>query len=65
LNEAERRTNVRGAFAVKDEASVKHKTLLLLDDVYTSGATVNECSRVLRRAGARSVQVLTLARTES
>jgi ComF family protein len=65
LNEAERRTNVRGAFAVEDGTPVKNKALLLLDDVYTSGATVNECSRVLRRAGAKSVHVLTLARTES
>jgi competence protein ComFC len=36
--------------------------LLLVDDVYTSGATVNECSRVLKRGGAREVFVLTLAR---
>jgi ComF family protein len=65
LHEEERRKNVRGAFAVNDGAPLKHKTLLLLDDVYTSGATVNECSRVLRRAGAKAVHVLTLARTES
>jgi predicted amidophosphoribosyltransferase len=36
---------------------------LLIDDVYTSGATVNECSRVLLRGGAKEVTVLTLART--
>ena len=39
--------------------------LLLVDDIYTSGATVNECTRVLLRSGAREVQVLTLGRTVS
>jgi ComF family protein len=65
LREEERRKNVRGAFAVDDGASLENRTLLLLDDVYTSGATVNECARALRRAGAKAVHVLTLARTES
>jgi ComF family protein len=62
LSEEERRRNVRGAFAVNASEPVKNKTILLIDDVYTSGATVNECSRVLRRAGAQAVYVLTLAR---
>jgi ComF family protein len=63
LTEDERRKNVRGAFATHPEKSVKGKSVLLVDDVYTSGATVNECSRVLRRGGAREVYVVTLART--
>jgi ComF family protein len=63
LDEGERRKNVRGAFALNPAKSVQGKVLLLVDDVYTSGATVNECSRVLTRAGAREVHVLTLART--
>lgn len=63
LDEGERRKNVRGAFALNSGKSVEGKVLLLVDDVYTSGATVNECSRVLTRAGAREVHVLTLART--
>jgi ComF family protein len=58
----ERRRNVRDAFAVHPERPVKNKTILLVDDVYTSGATVNECSRALQRAGAKEVYVLTLAR---
>jgi len=62
LAEEERRKNVRGAFHVAAENSVKGKSLLLVDDVYTSGATVNECSRTLTRAGAKEVFVLTLAR---
>jgi ComF family protein len=63
LAEDERRRNVRGAFATSAEKSLKGKSVLLVDDVYTSGATVNECSRVLIRGGARDVTVLTLART--
>jgi ComF family protein len=63
LTEDERRRNVRGAFAIRPVKSLKGKSLLLVDDVYTSGATVNECSRVLVRGGAKEVYVLTLART--
>jgi ComF family protein len=62
LSEEERRKNVRGAFAVGAKEAVRGKNLLLVDDVYTSGATVNECSRVLIQSGAKEVFVLTLAR---
>jgi ComF family protein len=63
LTEEERRKNVRGAFAIASGEALKEKSVLLVDDVYTSGATVNECSLVLVRGGAREVYVLTLART--
>lgn len=63
LAEEERRKNVRGAFSLNPKKSVEGKVLLLVDDVYTSGATVNECSRVLTRGGAKEVHVVTLART--
>jgi ComF family protein len=62
LTEEERRKNMRGAFAVNPNKPIKNKAILLIDDVYTSGATVNECSRTLRRAGAKNVYILTLAR---
>lgn len=62
LTEDERRRNVRGAFALNPEKIVQGKRFLLVDDVYTSGATVNECCRTLKRGGARAVYVLTLAR---
>jgi ComF family protein len=57
-----RERNVRGAFAMKTGCSVKGRRVVIVDDVMTTGATVAECARVLRRAGAQSVGVLTLAR---
>jgi ComF family protein len=62
LNPKEREKNVKGAFAVPDPAQVKGKSVLLIDDLYTTGSTVKECARVLRRAGASRVEVLTVAR---
>ena len=62
LGPAARQRNVRGAFAVRARRSVAGKRVVLVDDVLTTGATVAECARVLKRAGATSVGVLTLAR---
>lgn len=62
LNPKERRDNVKGAFNVPRPDLIKGKTVLMVDDVFTTGATVRECARVLRRAGARRVDVLTVAR---
>jgi ComF family protein len=62
LTEEERRRNVRAAFTLNPENSVEGKRILLVDDVYTSGATVNECSRTLKKHAAKEVYVLTLAR---
>jgi ComF family protein len=62
LNPKERQDNVKGALSVTDPARVKGKSVLLIDDLYTTGSTVKECARVLRKAGARRVEVLTVAR---
>jgi len=59
-----RRRNLRGAFAVRDAAAVRGEVVLLVDDIYTTGATASACSRILLRAGAKAVWVATVARTQ-
>jgi ComF family protein len=63
LSGRERAENVRGAFAVDRPGEVRDRKVLLIDDVFTTGATMNECAKVLKDAGAAAVTVLTLART--
>ena len=64
LNYKERGKNVHGAFGVNKNhlQTIKSKTILLIDDVFTSGATLNECARVMKKAKAAAVNVLTVAR---
>ena len=62
LPSAQRHTNVRGAFAARGRSDgLRGRAVLLVDDVMTSGTTVAECTRVLRRAGARAVYVAVAA----
>lgn len=63
LSSHQRRENMRGAFGVLKPEAVKGNTILLVDDVFTTGTTLSECARVLRRAGASKVYVATVART--
>jgi ComF family protein len=63
LSGEERVLNVRGAFRLAKPEDVEGKRILLVDDVFTTGATMNECAAVLKSAGALSVVALTLART--
>ena len=65
LRESERRENVRGAFTVVTPQRLAEKKILLVDDVYTSGATAEECAKTLSRGGAEIVDVFTLARAVS
>jgi len=62
LTRGERRSNLRKAFACPRPASVEGRSVLLVDDVATTGSTLAECARALLAAGARSVGALTLAR---
>ena len=64
LKGSERRRNVRRAFELTGQKAVKGRTVLLVDDVATTGSTLNECARVLIRAGAERVNCLVLARTK-
>lgn len=62
LTAEDRRINVKGAFETNRAASVLGKKILLLDDVMTTGSTVNECARALKKVGAASISVITIAR---
>lgn len=62
LGPKERIENIKDAFRVRRAERIAGKRLLLIDDVYTTGATINECARVLRKAGAASVVAFTLTR---
>jgi ComF family protein len=62
LNREERRKNMKGAFVLERPQAVEGRTVLLVDDVATTGETLNECARTLKKAGCRRVLCLVLAR---
>jgi ComF family protein len=61
LSAKERRENIRNSFAVISRKFIQGKDILLVDDVFTTGATVRECSKLLKKAGVEDIYVLTLA----
>ncbi len=62
LSPEDRVKNVRGAFAIRKPELFEDKKLVLVDDVYTTGSTVGECAKILKRAGAGQIYVATVAR---
>lgn len=62
LSARERTANVRGVYKITDSDKVKGKNVLLIDDVFTTGATANEIARILKRAGAKYVLVATVCK---
>lgn len=62
LTSKERKKNVSGVFKIKHKKLIKDKFILLIDDVFTTGATANECAKILLKSGAKSVDVLTIAK---
>jgi predicted amidophosphoribosyltransferase len=62
--DSERMANVHGVYAIVDAGLVAGRSIIIVDDVLTSGATMHECGRLLREAGASSVMGIALARTE-
>lgn len=62
LDKAQRHLNIIDAFSVRLSYNIdKYRSILLLDDIYTTGSTVNECSKVLKKAGAKTIYVITAA----
>lgn len=64
LSREERSVNLRGAFKVRRPEKLRGKTVLLVDDIFTTGATAGEAARVLKEAGAKRIELFTIARTE-
>ncbi len=63
LQAGERAENVRGAFSARPDETAAGMQVVLVDDVFTTGGTVNECSKALLAAGINSVKVATIARS--
>lgn len=61
LDRKERIKNIKGAFLIKDEISVANKNILIIDDIFTTGSTVNECSKVLKSNKASKVEFFALS----
>lgn len=62
LTKTQRTHNVKNAFFIADTTKIKDKKVILVDDIYTTGSTVNECSKVLKKAGAKEICVVTIAK---
>lgn len=62
LNRKKRIENIKGAFNILNLEKVQGKNVLLFDDIYTTGSTANECSRILKTAGAKTLGILTIAK---
>ena len=65
LRRSQRLTNLSGAFKLKGSDRVAGKNILLIDDVFTTGSTINECARILKENGAERVDFFTIARANS
>ena len=62
LNKEKRLENTTGAYTINNSKKIQNKKVLIVDDIYTTGSTVNECSKLIKQAGATRVGVLTIAK---
>lgn len=62
LNKKQRKNNIKNVYQVKNIENIVNKKVLLLDDIYTTGSTVNECAKILKEAGCKEVGVITIAK---
>lgn len=61
LNKSDRLINIKNSFTIKPNSDIEGKNIILIDDIFTTGATANECSKILKKAGAKSVIVAVIA----
>ena len=62
MTKEERILNVKNIYKVQNNNLIKEKSIILLDDIYTTGNTVNECSRLLKENGAREIGIFTISK---
>lgn len=62
LKKEDRIKNIQGIYKLNNKEKLKNKNVIILDDIYTTGSTVNECSKILRQAHPKKICVLTLAK---
>ena len=64
MSYSERFLNVIGRYKIYKKSRIKDKNILLIDDIFTSGATINECARILKKNGSKSVFIITIAKAK-
>ena len=64
LSKEQREKNLEGVFAIKNPEKFSEKKIFLVDDVYTTGSTMQECAKILKNAGAKQVWGITIARED-
>lgn len=62
LNKEDRQQNIQGVYSLQNERLITNKKILLVDDIYTTGSTVNECCKILQQANPKTIGVLVLAK---
>lgn len=62
LNKKQREDNIKNVYRVKNKEKIVNKRILILDDIYTTGSTVNECAKILKEAGCKDIGVITIAK---
>ena len=62
LNKEDRQKNIQGVYEIINKERIKDKNIVLFDDIYTTGSTVNACAKILKENGAKEILVLTIAK---
>ena len=62
LKKEERQENVIGVYGIKNKKILQNKKIILIDDIFTTGSTVNECSKILKQSGVKQIGIFTIAK---